>query len=317
MITTDHEGVGESCGATRSNDWRYDLAVAYRICPQVSRPALSLPFADDKLRQAEIFLRSFRNSLGSLRVKVWAILDECPQEYHALFDRYFAAEDLVLVDLHGAGNQATFTKQMDILLSQRDAEFVYFAEDDYLYLPSQFQLMLRFLRDRQDADFVTPYDCLDYYRFDLHREPELVTVLEEHHWRTAASTCLTFLTRTSTLARYERVFRTYSRLNDDFPLWLSLTKRRVFNPLALFRFFVRREFYWKVLVKAWLFFWPQILFGKTAKLWVPIPAIATHWCAGHFSAGFDWLSFMRSEASCTETLPVEDTAHPAEIGRIR
>jgi hypothetical protein len=316
MIATDHEGERESCGATAPSDWRYDLAVAYRICPKVSRPAQSLPFADDKLRQAGLFLRSFRNSLGSLRVKVWAVLDGCPQEYHALFDRYFAAEDLVLLDLNGGGNRATFAKQMDILLAQRDAEFVYFAEDDYLYLPDQFQLMLRFLCDRQDVDFVTPHDCLDYYRYDFHHEPHLVTVFEGHHWRTAASTCLTFLTRTSTLARYERVFRTYSRQHDDCPLWLSLTKR-LFNPLALIRSFARREFYWKIWVKAWLFCWPQILFGRTAKLWVPVPGIATHWCAGHFSAGFDWLAFMRSEASCTEALPVVDTAYPTGIERTR
>jgi hypothetical protein len=316
MITTNHEGERESRGAAGPSDRTYDLAVAYRICPKVSRPAEGLPFADDKLRQAEIFLRSFRNSLGSLRVKIWAILDGCPEEYRELFERYFARQDLVLVDLPGVGNQATFGEQMDILLSQRDAEFVYFAEDDYLYLPDQFQIMLRFLRDRQDVDFVTPYDCLDYYRFDLHREPELVTVLEGHHWRTAASTCLTFLTRTSTLARYELVFRKYSRLNDDFPLWLSLTKRRVFNPLALFRYFARREFYWKILVKAWLICWPQILFGKRAKLWVPVPAIATHWCAGHFSAGFDWLGFLQAEARF-DALPVAATTHPAGIERTR
>ena len=38
---------------------RYDLAVAYRIYPEVSRPAQSLPFGDDKLKQAGICLRSF------------------------------------------------------------------------------------------------------------------------------------------------------------------------------------------------------------------------------------------------------------------
>jgi hypothetical protein len=317
MNTTNGSDMRENSGTTGPSAWNYDLAVAYRICPYVSGPAKGLPFSDDKLRQAEIFLRSFKNSFGSLRVKIWAILDGCPEEYHALFDRYFSAKDLVLIDLNGVGNQATFAKQIEILLSQRDSEFVYFAEDDYLYLPDQFQLMLGFLRDGQDADFVTPYDCLDYYRFELHRKPELVTIFEGHHWRTAATTCLTFLTRTSTLSRYERVFRTYSHRNDDCSLWLSLTKRCVFNPLALFRFLARRDFYWKVWLKAWFFCWPQILFGKKARLWVPIPAVATHWCAGHFSACLDWLSFMRSQASCTETLPVADTVYPAEIERLR
>jgi hypothetical protein len=295
-------------------DWKYDLAVAYRIYPKVSGPAQSLPFADDKLFQAEIFLRSFRNSLGSLRVKIWAILDGCPREYCALFQRYFSAEDLVIVDHESVGNQPTFEEQLDILISQDEAEFVYFAEDDYLYLPEQFPLMLKFLRGRQDCEFVSPYDHPNCYFLEAHREPKWVTMFEGHHWRTASSTCLTFLTRRSTLARYERVFRTYARGNDDFALWLSLTKRQVFQPLASLRYFFRREFYWKVLVKSWLYCWPQILFGRTARLWVPIPGIATHWCAGLLSPGFDWITLMRSEASRTEALPVSSTTHSARVG---
>jgi hypothetical protein len=189
---------------------RYDVAVAYRIYPKVAKPPQGLPFGDDKPRQAEICLRSFRKPLGSLRVKLWAILDGCPEEYRALFERYFAAEDLTFVSLNSVGNRATYAKQMGILLSQNDAEFVYFAEDDYLYLPHQFPLLVNFLRDARGVDFVSPYDHPDCYQLDLHREPKWVTVFEDHHWRTASSTCLTFLTRKSTLANYERVFRTYS-----------------------------------------------------------------------------------------------------------
>src|SRR5579864_4372641 len=125
----------------------YDLAVAYRIYPKVSPPARNLPFGDDKFRQAEICLRSFKNSLGSLRVKLWAILDGCPEEYRALFERYFSPENLVLLETKRIGNRATYAKQLDILLSQSDSEFVYLAEDDYLYLPDGFPLLLSFLRD--------------------------------------------------------------------------------------------------------------------------------------------------------------------------
>jgi hypothetical protein len=275
--------------------WRYDLAVAYRIYPKVSKPAKSLPFGDDKLRQAEICLRSFRNSLGSLRVKVWAILDGCSGEYRELFKRYFAPEDLILIELDGVGNEATYAKQLDVLLSQRDSDVVYLAEDDYLYLPDQFPVMRRFLLGEREVDFVTPYDHPDCYRLDLHHEPKWVTVFEGRHWRTAASTCLTFLTQKSTLSKYERTLRTYSGGNRDCAMWLSLTKRRVFNPLALLRFFFRREFYWKRIVKAWLYGWRQIVFGKAAKLWVPLPGSATHLCAGLLSPSVDWLTLLQEE----------------------
>jgi hypothetical protein len=276
----------------------YDLAVAYRIYPKVSKPAQSLPFGDDKLKQAEICLRSFQSSLGSLRVKIWAILDGCPQEYRTLFERYFPVQDIVFEEFDGVGNRATYAKQMEILLSQKAAEFVYLAEDDYFYLPDQFTLMLKFLRYRQEVDFVTPYDHPDCYHLDLHREPKWVTVFEDQHWRTAASTCLTFLTRKATLARYQRVFQTYVRRNDDCAMWLSLTKRRVFNPFAALRYFMRREFCGKSLLKAWLFCWPQILFGKAAKLWVPVPGVATHLSEGLLSPGSDWVTLMQQMENC-------------------
>lgn len=273
---------------------RYDLAVAYRIYPKVSKPAVSLPFGDDKLRQAEICLRSFRNALGYLRVKVWAILDGCPPEYRELFQRYFSREDLVFVETGKIGNQATFAKQIEILLRQEDSDLVYFAEDDYVYLPGHFGLMLQFLREGHEVDFVTPYDHPDCYQLELHHEPKWLTVFDGHHWRTAASTCLTFLARRSTVAKYEHTLRTYSRGNGDCAMWLSITKRRVFSPLASLRFFAGGVgSYWKAVVQAWLFCWRQIVFGKAAKLWVPVPGLATHLAAGLLSPCVDFLVLMQ------------------------
>jgi len=293
----------------------YDLAVAYRIYPGISKGAPTLPFGDNKLRQAEICLRSFRKALGSLRAKVWAILDGCPIQYRELFQRYFAPSDLALVELKNVGNKATFGKQLDILLAQDDAEFVYFAEDDYLYLPDSLSLLVEFLRHGEQVDFVTPYDHPYCYQVDLHREPKWVRVFGEHHWRTASSTCLTFLTRKSTLAKYERTLRTYCRKNDDCAMWLSLTKRRVFDPVAMLRYFALREFYRNIPVKAWVYCWPQILFGRAAKLWLPIPAFATHLCSGLLSPGNDWVGLMRREA---ERQAIWETNASAETqGRYR
>jgi hypothetical protein len=274
---------------------RYDLAVVYRVYPKVSKPGQSLPFGDNKVTQAEICLRTFRRALGELRVKIWVILDGCPKEYHSMFKHYLADKGLVLIDLNAVGNRATFAKQLDILLSQQDAEFVYFAEDDYLYHENCFAWMLAFLRSCQEETFVSPYDHPDCYHLDLHREPKWVSVFGGHHWRTASSTCLTFLTRRSALAKYEQVFRTYTVRNSDCSLWLSLTKRRVFDPIVTLRQFARGDRYWREPTKAWLYCWPQVLLGKTAKLWVPVPAFATHLCAGLLSPGYDWLALMKEE----------------------
>jgi hypothetical protein len=278
----------------------YDLAVAYRIYPQVSQPARGLPFGDDKLRSAEICLRSFKQSLDGLRVKLWAILDGCPDSFASLFRKYFQPDDLVLIQLPGVGNLATFGKQIDVLLDQTDSDLVYFAEDDYVYQPKLFPSMVQFLKAHSDVDFATPYDHLDCYTLEIHRHPKWLRVYAGHHWRTAASTCLTFLTRKQTLVRNEANFRTYCRRNYDSSLWLSMTKFSIFGPLRTFRFACQESWLAKIVVKAWLYGWAQILFGKRVKLWVPVPAIATHLDTRALSPNVDWNALMYAQAECID-----------------
>jgi hypothetical protein len=274
----------------------YDLAVAYRIYPGICKESSGLPCGDDKYHLSELCLRSFKESLGPLRTRVWALLDGCPGEYVKLFQRYFDPEDLVIVPLDGVGNRATFGKQIDILLGQRDANVVYFAEDDYFYLPNQFPAMLDLLTAHKDVHFVSPYDHLDCYTLDLHRTRKCMRIHASHHWRTAASTCLTFLTRKDILRKYESAFRSYSKRGDDCGLWLSLTKHRVLNPLALISFSIRRQSGWRSLLKAWFYGWRQILFGSKLNLWVPIPGMATHLSRNLLSPNVDWRGLMQREA---------------------
>jgi hypothetical protein len=270
----------------------YDLAVAYRIYPKVAAVALPLPSGDHKYRLAEICLKSFKDSLNGLHVRIWAILDGCPPEYADLFTKYFDAKDLTLLRLNGVGNQATFHRQIEILLNQQDSDVVYFAEDDYFYLPGQFRCMIGFLSEHKDADFVSPYDHLDYYTMDLHREPKSVRVHSGKHWMTASSTCLTFLTSRDTLQKTKVAFHNYKRRSLDCSLWLSLTKHRVFNPLFFIRHLVRERISSRIVLKSWLYCWRQILFGKSWKLWVPIKAVATHLDVNALSPNVDWQTLL-------------------------
>jgi hypothetical protein len=238
-----------------------------------------------------------------LRVKLWVLLDGCPDEYARLFEKYFDAKDLVLLPLLGVGNQATFGKQIDILLEQEESELVYFAEDDYVYLPKQFPRMLDFLRAHEDVHFVTPYDHLDCYTMEIHRHPKWVRVYGGHHWRTAASTCLTFLTKRESLRRKKGIFRSYCRRNHDCSLWLSLTKKSLFNPVQFFRFALQERHSAKIIAKAWLYGWPQIFFGKQMKLWVPIPGIATHLDAHGLSPTIDWVTMIKQAEASKDGVP--------------
>jgi hypothetical protein len=281
----------------------FDLAVAYRIYPRVAKPAAGLPFSEDKLRLSEICLRSFKDSLGGLRVKLWVLLDGCPPEYEDLFRKYFDAEDLVLVPLHGVGNQATFGKQIDVLLGQENSDLVYFAEDDYFYLPNQFHQMTDLLRAYPDAHFVAPYDHPDCYCLEIHQHKKYMRVYGGHHWRTAASTCLTFLTRKEILWRKESIFRSYCRRNDDCSVWLSLTKKSLFNPVRPLRFAFREPHFAKIIAKSWFYGWKQILLGEQMKLWVPVPGIATHLDANALSPAVEWRELMRAQGEAIRREP--------------
>jgi len=273
----------------------FDLAVAYRIYPRVAKPAIGLPLSDNKLRMAEACLHSFRESLGELNAKIWVLLDGCPPEYEELFCRYFDESQLVLIPLDGIGNQRTFEKQIEILLRQTDAEHVYFAEDDYFYLPGQFRVMMDFLRSHADVDFVSPYDHTDCYQLELHRHPQWLRVSAGHHWRTSGSTCLTFLTSRSTLRKTEQVFRTYGRGNSDSALWLSLTKYGLWDPAFFARCVMQEPRLGKIILKSWIFGWTQILFRRSRTLWVPVPGIATHMDAHALSPSVGWESVIEQQ----------------------
>lgn len=273
----------------------YDVAVAYRIYPVVAKPAIPLPYSDDKLKLSEVCLKSFKESLGSLRVKVFAILDACPPEYEVMFKKYFKEEDLELIKLNRTGNQATFKMQLDLLLSQDVAPVVYLAEDDYLYVPGAFARMTQFLQASEDVDFISPYDHPDCYRLGLHNTPKWLRVYAGRHWRTAASTCLTFLTRKKTLQETADVFRSYCSRNSDASVWLSLTKGAPLRPHSLIRYLGSEMLSARVVVKAWMYCWKQILFGRRRTLWAPIPAIATHLDARGLSPGRDWECLMTQQ----------------------
>jgi hypothetical protein len=267
------------------NSKKYDLAVAYRIYPGVSKsPAI---FPDDKYKLSELCIRSFRESLGKLYVKMWVLLDKCPPEYEQLFRKYFNDDDLEFIHLDGIGNNGTFKLQVETLLNQNESDYVYFAEDDYFYLPGAFEELYNFFHDT-NADFATPYDHLDLYTMKLHDYRSKIRTHGSRHWRNVSSTCMTFLTHKKALEKTRRIFLSYSRRNDDLSLWMSLTKIKIFNPFVYLKYMFRGDRIFRALLKAWYFGWRQILFGKKYKLWSPMPTVGTHMEGISLSPGIKW-----------------------------
>jgi hypothetical protein len=243
---------------------------------------------------------------------MFVLLDNCPPSYEDLFTRYFDEHDLELIRLNGVGNRATFDMQINILLDQNFSEIVYFAEDDYLYLPNQFESMVKFLQEAEQVDFVSPYDHLDYYTLDFHNQKNSIKFFDEKHWRTATTTCLTFLTTKTKLGKTQNVFQSYANGNRDSCLWLSLTKHTLFNPLVILQYYRKRTSsqFFGIIQLAWQFCWRQILFGKRWNLWVPIPSIATHMERDHLAPTFTWLT--KHGETIEQNMRASDSEYVAE-----
>lgn len=266
---------------------KYDLAVAYRIYPKVSKIPFIYP--NDKLKLAEVGVRTFKNSLGKLNAKVFFLLDNCPVEYEQMIRTYFTEENADIVRYHGIGNILTFGEQINILLKQKYSDIVFFAEDDYVYRDKLLESAVSLFRHNKSVHFVTPYDHLDSYILPIHTHNKYNIIINEGlHWRTAASTCLTFLTTKEILSETKQTFESYCQGNWDSSLWFSLTKYNVFDFRMALSFLFKDRFLFKVITLSWIKGWKQILIGRKYKLWQPIPSIGTHMEHVSLAPNVDW-----------------------------
>ena len=282
------------------NKTKSDLAVVYRIYPMISREPLI--FEEDKYQLVKFCLNSFKKSLGTLKVKIWFLLDSCPPEYELLVKNYFNEEDLEILNLNKYGNEATFKLQIDILLNQECSEYIYFAEDDYYYFPNQFEKMLSFLKKMKNVDFITPFDHLDYYSTKLHDYRRRYQNYKSINWKTVGSTCLTFLTTKETLNYTREIFDLYSTQKaTDASVFFCLTKIGVFNPFRIIRFLLRDIGNFSIYYRAWRYGWRYILLKKRKNLWVPYPTIATHLQKDGLPPYYNWEDIFRDVLNKIET----------------
>lgn len=266
---------------------KYDLVVVYRIYPKVSKtPPI---FSDNKFKLSELCLKSFANAISKINAKIYVLLDNCPKEYFELFEKHLIGKDFELRDLPFTGNAGTFKLQAEILMNQNESELVYFAEDDYFYLPDAFIKMVNLFKNSKIL-FASPYDHDDVYNLEIHKYSSNVILSDSHHWRSSGSTTMTFMTRKSTLQNTWKIFKTYVKNNYDASIWLALTGKSIRNPLKFVNFVAKDKAMRNIYLKAWYFSFFQILFGKKYKLFTPIKSLANHMDNLHMAPNIDWNS---------------------------
>ena len=262
----------------------YDIVIAHRVSPALSKTSVGFTTKRDLVCSTT---RSLAEALERFdgRIRHIVILDGCPPEYEAVFRRFFPDSGAVRMDFVRTpeiGNQATFAKQIEVLLAAEDADLVYFSEDDYLYAPDAFKAMAEFIR-HSGAAFVTPLDHPDRYNQRLEKpRPSAIRVSAHSHWRTVGTSCLTFMTSRDVLLRSHEALETYARGAMDGTMWLGITKEDVFNPAILFRaaifflFRVKAGFGAFMPLCAWKSHGACLLTRPRFDLWAPMPTLAVH-----------------------------------------
>lgn len=296
----------------------FDVTIALRTYPGNKHSNSRPIFKSDRYKLLDVCLKSLKNCLGSLRIKIFALLDNCPPKWEELFNKYFDKNELEVLHLKNAGEVGSLEVAMNILINQSFSEIVYMAEDDYFYLPNQFEKMVKFLKSDSEVDFITPYDALDHYTHPLHKYQSKIKFFAGKHWRTVATTCNTYLTSKKTLIKIKDIFlRSYSSqkfftkfilkkknfLNiyfrdfiprsADADVWLSLTKKKIYNLFEILKYRYHNLNLYGVYFRTWRYNWKQVLFGKKWNLWCPIPTIATHMEKTVLAPGIDWYKLFK------------------------
>lgn len=260
------------------------LAICYRIYPGVSKvPAIH---SDNKLKMSELCLRSFVRALDGIEPKIWVLLDNCNDDYNDMFKKYLQPYEFELINLNKAGNAATFGMQMDILSNQDFSEYIYFAEDDYFYLENAFYESLEVLKQNK-AEFSTPYNHPDYDTLSIHDYISDTSLINERKWRNVASTTMSFMTTKQNLTKYEKIFRTYTKLNYDASMWFAITKLNLKDPFIIIKHFFSNKMYLMIFLKIFLYT-PLAMWGKGATLLTPLESLATHLDDKGLPPEIDW-----------------------------
>lgn len=209
-------------------------------------------FAFDKLGLARYCLKSFNEAFIDVRPRVYFIFDNCGPEWEKMINKEMQWEyEVEFIDR--ADNAPLMGYDHTSYYRQLDLarevdDYVLFQEDDYVYLPGAGKKLLEALKV---LEFVSPYDHLEFYtrNLDYHKPPFDIRLVDGHHWRTIDFCTMTWGCHSDRLLDYWDDLHLHGCWDKD--TWEEMNKRG-------------------------------------AKLWTPIPSLATHMHRDFLPPGIDW-----------------------------
>lgn len=218
--------------------------VIFRACDTVNSFNKSpRPFDLSKPQIIRMCFLSLIESLKGFDHRIIILGDKLSVEMIRFFDSY-------KVELHlgSYGNDASIREALEIALTIKDDEWIYFCEDDYLHMTSAFSIIDRFLDERGELFiqqikpynlsswvnlpakdlFIFPPDYPDRY-CPKYRRHSLIVQSSDCHWRQITNITFTFLTKASSIRKHHKVLQAASDKAND-----SLLSRKLFGHFGFF-----------------------------------------------------------------------------------
>lgn len=209
-------------------------------------------FPFDKLNLAKYCLRSFVDAFKEVKPQINFILDNCGEEWDKMINEVCPfGGGISHIDRDDTTPKFGYdhTSYYTQLDMARDVDdYVLFQEDDYVYLPNSGEKLLEALKV---LEFVSPYDHLEFYtrNTDFHRPPFDIKLVADHHWRTIDFNTMTWGCHSNRLGEYWDTLHAHGCWDKD--TWDEMAK-------------------------------------QGAKLWSPIPSLATHMHKDFLPPGINW-----------------------------
>jgi len=172
--------------------------------------------------------------------------------------RYFFRQDtkidLQLIEAGSDGNSAMITFGYVNHAELIPGDIVYILENDYMHVPGWISKVFELYDSGIKFDYLSLYDHRDKYFLPMYTGlRSQLFHSQTHHWRTAPSTCGSFLAEVST---FRADYDVFLRELKDYFLFKALIEER--NRVLL----------------------------------TPVPGLATHCMDGYLSPTIDWTAFV-------------------------
>jgi hypothetical protein len=233
--------------------WEGGMKVFYRLSPKNSAHEARRPrHAFNKLELARFCLKSFVEAFSEIKPKTTFILDNCDPDWDLMISGLvpwaYEIERINRIDNTPPMGYDHTSYYKQLDMAKEVNDYVWFQEDDYVYLPGAGKKIEEALKV---LEFVSPYDHLEFYTrtLEFHKPPFDIRLVGDQHWRTIDFNTMTWGCHSERITKY----------------WDTLHLRGVWDKDT-----------WTEMAK------------HGAKLWTPIPSLATHMHRDFLSPGIDW-----------------------------